>query len=505
MISEHFWSNVYICIKELLGTQWDSSVVLGVPVSMVKGKAIMEIPMTRAGFIVRRIVKNSALCLLYTLGCEKLFSKIRKTLVINLDNGYFDGAIIETGEDVVEVLSTGTASYKNETMTSLLKKLISHLIRKAGIKKTEIDCIHIYKFDDEHLDFDFVEEFTCPVLIFRDGKVRGAKGACLQHGKLCGFSEMSFLLILLTIDEAISVGIESEKRNRVMLLEVDCTIPTREILALKERKELLENLNNKANIMIHIGEYCYRLPVEKGWEKDFSALEIMCDVSPEMDIEIVVRNTNLGLKKTYYPLEELEIEKLSEESKDSGKPLCLLNSLMIPISMIENKVYSWRKVDISQPLNKGIIQIHKQCIDFLKKNNMVYSKGENTISLSENVNKTRFKSVDRIPLEMLQDEKTIISEILQILDSFDYAIKYMKNVKENSFFRKAYRLMLVTLEKNGITCIETKNAKYNPMLHEAVEHVTDPVKEDNIIVDEFQKGYFYKGKVFRFSKVKVAN
>lgn len=503
MISEHFWGSVYSCLRKILGEQWDSSVVLGIPISVVKGKSLMEFPMIRAGFIVHNIIRNSTLSLLYTLGTANLLSKNRKSLVLNLDNGYFDGTVIETGEDVLEVISTESANYKKETMTQVLKQKINRLILKSGFDKTEIDCIHIYSYDEEDVNLHIIKEFSCPVLIIRDGQAQGAKGASLQQGKICKGSEIPFLC-LYTFDEFVYIEFESEKRKIERLLDVDLTIPTRKGFLLKERKEWLENTNKKTDIVIHIGDYNYRLPMEKAWEKDLTALEIRCEVSNSMDIDIVVRNTNLGLKKTYYPLEEIEIERLSVKSKHGGEVLCLLNSILLPIAMINQKVRSWRGWNVNSPFEKGIIQIHKQCVDLLKKNHMVQLRTDMTMQ-SENSGDFSLISIDQLRPEMFQDEKAIISEIIQILDSFDYAIKNVNNIKENPFFRKVYRLMLIALEKNGITCIETKHMKYNPMLHEAVEHIIDPAQGDGIIVDEFQKGYYYKGKVFRYSKVKVAN
>ena len=36
-------------------------------------------------------------------------------------------------------------------------------------------------------------------------------------------------------------------------------------------------------------------------------------------------------------------------------------------------------------------------------------------------------------------------------------------------------------------------------------HVDDENAGDNVVVEEFQKGYTYRGNVVRFSMVKVAN
>ena len=47
--------------------------------------------------------------------------------------------------------------------------------------------------------------------------------------------------------------------------------------------------------------------------------------------------------------------------------------------------------------------------------------------------------------------------------------------------------------------------EFNPDFHNAVMHVEDETVGENIVVEEFQKGYMYKDSVVRHSMVKVAN
>ncbi|MGN0315542.1 MAG: nucleotide exchange factor GrpE, partial [Fusicatenibacter sp.] len=61
------------------------------------------------------------------------------------------------------------------------------------------------------------------------------------------------------------------------------------------------------------------------------------------------------------------------------------------------------------------------------------------------------------------------------------------------------------LEDLGVTVIEAVGKEFDPNLHNAVMHVEDETVDENIIVEEFQKGYKYKETVVRHSMVKVAN
>lgn len=68
-----------------------------------------------------------------------------------------------------------------------------------------------------------------------------------------------------------------------------------------------------------------------------------------------------------------------------------------------------------------------------------------------------------------------------------------------------YKQLMTMLETVGVKPIEAVGQEFNPDLHNAVMHVEDETVGDNIIVEEFQKGYTYRDSVVRYSMVKVAN
>ena len=65
--------------------------------------------------------------------------------------------------------------------------------------------------------------------------------------------------------------------------------------------------------------------------------------------------------------------------------------------------------------------------------------------------------------------------------------------------------LLTSLDELGVKPIEAVGKEFDPELHNAVMHVEDEEAGENIIVEEFQKGYMYKESVVRHSMVKVAN
>ena len=57
---------------------------------------------------------------------------------------------------------------------------------------------------------------------------------------------------------------------------------------------------------------------------------------------------------------------------------------------------------------------------------------------------------------------------------------------------KIYKQLMTTLEEIGVKPIEAVGNEFNPDFHNAVMHVEDEELGENIIAEEFQKGYTYQ-------------
>ncbi len=105
--------------------------------------------------------------------------------------------------------------------------------------------------------------------------------------------------------------------------------------------------------------------------------------------------------------------------------------------------------------------------------------------------------------------KEVVEKILPVIDNFERALASVsEEQKEDPFVEgmdKVYKHFCKTLEDMGVTPIEAVGKEFDPNLHNAVMHVDDEEAGDNVIVEEFQKGYLYKDFVVRYSMVKVAN
>ena len=65
--------------------------------------------------------------------------------------------------------------------------------------------------------------------------------------------------------------------------------------------------------------------------------------------------------------------------------------------------------------------------------------------------------------------------------------------------------MMTTFEEIGVKPIEAVGKEFDPDFHNAVMHAEDEELGENIVAEEFLKGYMYRDSVVRHSMVKVAN
>jgi molecular chaperone GrpE len=99
----------------------------------------------------------------------------------------------------------------------------------------------------------------------------------------------------------------------------------------------------------------------------------------------------------------------------------------------------------------------------------------------------------------------MVRDLLPILDDFERALKIEGASPEYARgIEMIYNRMYETLKKMGLEPIVSEGKVFDPNLHQAVERVETKDSPDGTILSEFQKGYFFKGKLLRPSMVKVA-
>jgi len=105
--------------------------------------------------------------------------------------------------------------------------------------------------------------------------------------------------------------------------------------------------------------------------------------------------------------------------------------------------------------------------------------------------------------------RDVIEKILPVVDNFERGIKSVPEEEKEgpvaSGMEMIYKQLMTVLTDLGVTPIEAVGQEFDPNLHNAVMHVENEELGENIVAEEFQKGYQYKDAVLRYSMVSVAN
>ncbi|MCX7923211.1 MAG: nucleotide exchange factor GrpE [Clostridia bacterium] len=142
----------------------------------------------------------------------------------------------------------------------------------------------------------------------------------------------------------------------------------------------------------------------------------------------------------------------------------------------------------------------KQCEEYL-------SMLQRTAAEFDNYKKRTAKEKEALHAEVTGD---VLAAFLPIIDNLERAIQASsanggggQSLKEG--IELVFRQIKDTMKNFGVEEIKGVGEIFDPQVHNAVMHIDDESYGENVVVEEFQKGYTLKGKVIRHSMVKVAN
>ena len=98
-----------------------------------------------------------------------------------------------------------------------------------------------------------------------------------------------------------------------------------------------------------------------------------------------------------------------------------------------------------------------------------------------------------------------VKSLLPILDDFERALKV--ECADREYVRGMeliYQRFFESLKKLGLEPVTVVNAKFDPHVHHAVDMVETHEHEHEEILEEYQRGYNFKGRLLRPAMVKVA-
>ncbi len=104
------------------------------------------------------------------------------------------------------------------------------------------------------------------------------------------------------------------------------------------------------------------------------------------------------------------------------------------------------------------------------------------------------------------ERETLMRSLLPILDNFDHTLKAHSAESTDALVKGVEIMsgqMLDILKSHGVEQIQAVGEKFDPQRHEAMLRRTEPDKDDEVVLEEFQKGYMLNGRVLRPSRVVV--
>ena len=124
----------------------------------------------------------------------------------------------------------------------------------------------------------------------------------------------------------------------------------------------------------------------------------------------------------------------------------------------------------------------------------------------DNFRKRQSRDQDDLKIQLVSKALTAI---LPIVDNFERARQQLKPESEEAqtlhrSYQGLYKQLVEVLKQQGVAPMRVVGQQFDPNLHEAV--VREPSQEFNedIIIEELQRGYHLEGKVLRHALVKVS-
>lgn len=160
------------------------------------------------------------------------------------------------------------------------------------------------------------------------------------------------------------------------------------------------------------------------------------------------------------------------------------------------------------------LEIKEEQSDLAKKSEQSCISQEQLVELTDTLKRLQAefenykKRHEKDNIQLIKNANAeLIKNMLPVLDSFELAIKNSNGNQEVDKFKKGiemiYSQMFSILQGYGLRVIDVKEKKFDPYKHEVLM-VKEGDYEDDLILQEFQKGYMLNDIVLRHSKIMIA-
>ena len=124
----------------------------------------------------------------------------------------------------------------------------------------------------------------------------------------------------------------------------------------------------------------------------------------------------------------------------------------------------------------------------------------------DNFRKRQSRDQDDLKVQLICKS---LSAILPIVDNFERARQQLKPESEEAqtlhrSYQGLYKQLVEVLKQQGVAPMRVLGQQFDPNLHEAILKEPSEKENEDIIIEELQRGYHLDGKVLRHALVKVS-
>jgi len=117
----------------------------------------------------------------------------------------------------------------------------------------------------------------------------------------------------------------------------------------------------------------------------------------------------------------------------------------------------------------------------------------------------------RIERERAEDHKRatarVIEGLIPVIDGFEHALAAHREAEYENYrrgFELIYKQLLDHVTKLGAERVDPVGKPFDPHLHQAMDRTETTEEEDGTVLQVFQPGYVFHGRVLRPAMVRVA-
>ena len=154
------------------------------------------------------------------------------------------------------------------------------------------------------------------------------------------------------------------------------------------------------------------------------------------------------------------------------------------------------------PQKDEVQQLRQQVENLIKEKDEIFGKLQRVVADYENFQKRVPKQIDDT---ITYKTERIIKTLLPTLDNFEHTLRNADSAENPGVLVEGIRIiydqLLDALKAHGVEQINALGQKFDPAMHEAMMQKAEADREDNDVLEEFQKGYKLNGRVIRPSRV----